>query len=254
MRDPTAALESSVQHLRQLVGGLDEARLESQAYPTEWSIADVLSHIGSGGVIMQRRIEDARADRATPDDFATGVWDTWNAKPPAAKAADALAVDRDLLDQLSALTSEERENVRLAFGPLTLTFADAIGLRLNEHALHTWDVEVVLDPAAVVPAGAVEQIVDNLDLIARFTGKPTGTARPIVVHTTDPDRDFAITLAADAVTFESGAGTGNGHADLTLPAEAFVRLVYGRLDPDHAPAVDGDPDALNELRSVFPGP
>jgi hypothetical protein len=26
------------------------------------------------------------------------------------------------------------------------------------------------------------------------------------------------------------------------------------LDPDHTPAIQGDPDVLDELRLVFPGP
>jgi len=47
--------------------------------------------------------------------------------------------------------------------------------------------------------------------------------------------------------------TKRGGPDLELPAEAFVRLVYGRLDPDHTPRVDGDFD-LESLRHVFPGP
>ena len=33
----------------------DGRQLDEPAYPSEWSIADVLSHIGSGAVIMQRR-------------------------------------------------------------------------------------------------------------------------------------------------------------------------------------------------------
>ena len=40
----------------------------------------------------------------------------------------------------------------------------------------------------------------------------------------------------------------------TLPAEAFVRLVYGRLDPDHTPSsVSADGVDLDLLRSAFPG-
>jgi hypothetical protein len=38
-----------------------------------------------------------------------------------------------------------------------------------------------------------------------------------------------------------------------LPAEAFVRLVYGRLDPDHTPPVETGGDELDALRKVFPG-
>ena len=47
-------------------------------------------------------------------------------------------------------------------------------------------------------------------------------------------------------------GASSGSPDLELPAEALIRLVYGRLDPDHTPAV-ADPALLDELRGVFPG-
>ena len=46
----------------------------------------------------------------------------------------------------------------------------------------------------------------------------------------------------------------DGQRQLVLPAEAFARLVYGRLDPDHTPPVEGDAESLDELRKVFPGP
>jgi hypothetical protein len=46
----------------------------------------------------------------------------------------------------------------------------------------------------------------------------------------------------------------DGAADLELPAEALVRLVYGRLDPGHTPPFAGSPELLEELRRVFPGP
>ncbi|MBV9412046.1 MAG: hypothetical protein JO148_10655, partial [Acidimicrobiia bacterium] len=42
---------------------------------------------------------------------------------------------------------------------------------------------------------------------------------------------------------------------LRMPAEAFIRLVYGRLDSDHTPSsVEGDAETLEQLRQVFPGP
>jgi hypothetical protein len=40
--------------------------------------------------------------------------------------------------------------------------------------------------------------------------------------------------------------------DLVLPAEACIRLVYGRLDPDHAGGAPEGP-VLDELRRAFPG-
>ncbi len=40
-------------------------------------------------------------------------------------------------------------------------------------------------------------------------------------------------------------------ADLERSAEAFTRLVYGRLHPDHTPPVRGVAD-LDRLRRAFP--
>ena len=39
-----------------------------------------------------------------------------------------------------------------------------------------------------------------------------------------------------------------------MPAEAFIRLIYGRLDTEHTPAtVSGDLAVLSQLRSIYPG-
>ena len=46
----------------------------------------------------------------------------------------------------------------------------------------------------------------------------------------------------------------NADAELHLPAEALLRLLAGRLDPDHTPAsVSTKGIELDELRAVFPG-
>jgi uncharacterized protein (TIGR03083 family) len=244
------ALRSSVHHLRDVVAPLDVRRLEEPAYPREWTIADVLSHIGSGAVVMERRLADALADRSTPDDFAPSVWDEWNAKQSRAKADDALMADRALLERLDGLTDAERAAFRFAMGPIMVDFDGFVGLRLNEHALHTWDIEVALDPDARLQADAAALVVDNLGLIARYTGRPTGTGGTVSVHTTDPTRWFTIDLGAVSMT----AHDRGERADLELPAEALVRLVYGRLDTAHTPQTEGDPQVLEELRVAFPGP
>ena len=48
-------------------------------------------------------------------------------------------------------------------------------------------------------------------------------------------------------------GSVQADADLELPAEAFARLVYGRLDADHTPSGEYGP-ALDLFRGIFPGP
>jgi len=39
----------------------------------------------------------------------------------------------------------------------------------------------------------------------------------------------------------------------TLPAEAFIRLIYGRLDPEHTPELAIPDIDLDTLRRGFPG-
>ena len=46
------ALGSSVRRLRLLVDGLSDDDLDTGAYPSRWSVAGVLSHIGSGAVVI----------------------------------------------------------------------------------------------------------------------------------------------------------------------------------------------------------
>ena len=77
-----------------MVEGLEPNRCVHRPIPTEWTVADVLSHLGSGAEILGRRLEDSLAGVDTPDDAAPAVWDVWNAKTPDAQAADALVADR----------------------------------------------------------------------------------------------------------------------------------------------------------------
>ena len=251
MESPVPPLRSSVARLHELVRGLDVDQLENPSYDSDWSIADVLSHLGSSAEMMRQRLQDARAGvETTPD--AQPIWDEWNAKTPRAKADDALDEGERLLEEIEAVTPEEWGRLTFNFGPVTVGLDDAVALRLNEHAFHTWDIEVMFDDEAQLPPDAVAVIVDNLGLIARFTASPTGDEREVWLRTSHPERHFTVRLTTDAA--ELLEGDAGEQPDLELPAEAFCRLVYGRLDPDHSPSVDANGEVLNTLRGVFPGP
>ncbi len=139
----------------------------------------------------------------------------------------------------------ERAGLTFPLGPMSLGFNDMFGLRLNEHVFHTWDIAVMFDDNAGLPGDAAGLVVDNLALIARFSGRPDGQERTIAVRTTDPERAFALRLSADGV--ELGPGEPGQSPELVLPAEAFSRLVYGRLDRDHTPEFTGDAALLDTL-------
>lgn len=95
-------------------------------------------------------------------------------------------------------------------------------------------------------------MVDNLELVARLTARATGNTREITVGTTDPGRGFVVGLTEEGATVQASNAQA-ASCDLVLPAEAFARLVYGRLDPAHQPPLDRS-DVLDDLRAVFPGP
>jgi hypothetical protein len=113
-------------------------------------------------------------------------------------------------------------------------------------------VAVTLDPTILLAPDGTGVVIDNLELIARFTSKPKGDPRTITVGSTDPERSFAVKIEPDRVGFTSVESVGK--LDLTMPAESLIRLVYGRLDVDHTPpAVVGERALLDQLRAVFPG-
>ena len=244
-------LQASVDRLHELVRGLEVAQLESPSYSSGWSIADVLSHLGSSAVILRQRLQDARAGVENTID-AQPIWDEWNAKTPRAKADDALTEDERLLEGIESVRRDEWERLTFNFGPVTVGLDVAVALRINEHALHTWDIEVMFDDDARLPPDAAAVVVDNLGFIARFTARPTGDEREVWVRTSHPERHFTVRLTSD--TAELLEGDAGEQPDLVLPAEAFCRLVYGRLDPDHSPAVEANGEVLDTLRRVFPGP
>jgi uncharacterized protein (TIGR03083 family) len=257
MRDSSAnvvleGLRTSTQHLQAIVAPLDDEGLRAPAYPSDWTIAQVLSHLGSGATILQRRLDDSLADRSTPDDFPQTVWDAWNSKDPRAQADDALVADAALVARIDGLSPAECEGFRFAMGPMQFDLPGFIGLRLNEHALHTWDIDVALDPTATIPTGIAALVVDNLQLITQYTAKYDGPAMTVAVHTTDPTREYTLSLSTDSVTLERQPASAD--ASVELPAESLIRLVYGRLDQGHSSAALAADPIIERLRQTFPGP
>lgn len=231
---------------------LSTEEVTQSAYPTEWSIADVLSHLGSGAEIFTELLSAALTSSPPPgqEEFVA-IWDVWNAKTPLAQVTDALVTDAAFLAAVDATTPEERAafGVEMFNGPKDL--AGFLLMRLGEHAVHTWDVRVALDPSEGLPSDAAELILTTVPGLVGFAAHPTRDL-DIAVHTSDPDRDLLLALRTEGSSLTEAAQT-DAAARLRLPAEAFVRLLYGRLDADHTPAVDADGVDLDELRQAFPG-
>ncbi|HEY3733937.1 MAG TPA: maleylpyruvate isomerase N-terminal domain-containing protein [Streptosporangiaceae bacterium] len=253
-----ATLRNSHERLASLVKPLSPEELRGQSYCRDWSIAQVLSHLGSGAEIAQMMLPAALGDAEPAGQEAfTPVWDVWNAKSPDDQATDALTADARQIQELEQLSDDDLGRISLPFFGMNLDSVGLVRLRLGEHALHTWDVAVSADSAAVVAPDAVALLVDNVPqfLAPRF-GRPADPPLRARIRTTGPDRDYLLTAAAEvSVTDWPGAGeAADGAAEVSMPSEALLRLAYGRLDPGHTPAgVTGDAEILDRLRAVFPG-
>ncbi len=252
------ALRRSHDALRANVEPLDEDRLRQRSYCSEWSIAQVLSHLGSGAEIFGLFLDAglAGAEPPGPDAFAP-IWQAWNERGPLAQATDALAADETLVKRLESLSPGERDRIRLQLFGMDLDVTGLAKLRLGEHAVHSWDVAVALDPSVTVAADSVSLLIDNVAPLIGRAGRPAASPQRIHVSTTSPDREFVLDTG-EPVGLEPAADatSANGAADgpaLRLPAEALLRLVYGRLDPGHTPPVEAAGVDLDALRQVFPG-
>jgi hypothetical protein len=75
------------------------------------------------------------------------------------------------------------------------------------------------------------------------------------VHTSTPDRRLRLEVTVQGAQLTPTAPDQPAESVvLTLPGEAFVRLVYGRLDTDHTPpTVQATGIDLDALRHAFPG-
>jgi uncharacterized protein (TIGR03083 family) len=246
------ALRHSHDTLRAVVARVGAGQLERRSYASEWSIAQVLSHLGSQAEIFGLFLDAALSGQDPPgQEVFPPVWEAWSAKSPQAQAADALRADEAITERFESLDAGQRGRLRLRVFGMDLDAAGLARMRLGEHAVHTWDIAVVLDPAATLNADAVTLLVDTLGLLAARTAKPGGQQRRLRVSTTSPVRHYMLDIG-DTVTLTPTDG-GGVRPELALPAEALVRLVYGRLDPAHTPPVETWNVDLDELRQVFPG-
>jgi uncharacterized protein (TIGR03083 family) len=263
MPDATAwieALRNSQQRLTGLLQPLTDEQVRRQSYADNWSIAQVASHLGSQAEIFSLFLDAGRSGTPAPStDAFPPIWQRWDALAPMDQVTDSLAANDEFIAHVDEIPDAERSSFALSIFGMDLDLAGLLALRVAEHAVHTWDIEVILDPSATVAPDTVDLVIDNIAMTANRAGKPaTGTdagtgasTGPWTIHTTEPSKQFRLTADGEHVNLAEDDEPATD-ATVQMPAEAFIRLVYGRLDPDHTPA--GIDDAtLAELRAMFTG-
>jgi uncharacterized protein (TIGR03083 family) len=246
------ALRAEHDALVALVANLSNDDLNAPSGADEWTVAQVLSHLGSGAEIGRAPIARAAGEQVQTEDNKA-IWARWDAAAPADQAAGFVGSNERWLATVEALTPEQRSSllVDLGFLPEPVPLETALGMRLNEVANHSWDVRVALDPHADVDAGSAAVLIDlftgPLAFVLGFASKPAELPEPVSVAV--PGGGLVITDKA-ALVREVDAPSATFHG----PSQALVRLFNGRLKEPytHGVTVDGQV-SLDDLRRVFQG-
>jgi uncharacterized protein (TIGR03083 family) len=252
-----AALGAEHAIISSTVRDLTDDQLTGPSGAAAWTVAAVLSHLGSGAVITLAGLQTALGVRQPPQDgFNQSVWDRWNAMSPAEQRAGFLVHNAALVSAFEALDERQRESLELHVGflPAPLSVSSFVGMRLHESAQHSWDVRVAGDPAAgLLPASAdvlAELFSGELAFLLGFMGKADLIAGPVQLEIGDSGYGLSID---DSVALVSPVD--HPTATFTGPLEAAIRLIAGRLGPEHTPSdltVTGN-ITLEDLRTAFPG-
>ncbi|MEV8376959.1 maleylpyruvate isomerase family mycothiol-dependent enzyme [Kribbella sp. NPDC056861] len=253
-----AALRTGYDGLADLVKKFNDEDLAQQSAATEWDLAQVLSHLGSGAEIMTATVRSAIDGTPAPDgDFNQSVWARWDGSTRREQAVGFLEKNEDLVALFESLDAGQREDLRLTLSylPEPVDVATIARGRLSEFTLHSWDVRKALDPQAALAPEAVPELLQSSGDLLAWISKPAalnGQSVDLAVTTTEPATELTLHLT-DPVSIEL-APAAKADGTLTLTGEAWLRLVSGRLDPAQDKAVElTGPVTVDTLLEIFPG-
>ena len=268
LREETlATLEAEAAALEAYLAGLSETDLERPSACSEWTVAEVIGHITWGGHYFAEIVERARqGDTRPPGDLPP--------PGPARRQAIAARAKQTRVEAGAAIRAAFHEaNEALAaclarvgpadwdrptmhrLGPIRLV---AQG-RVNELAVHGWDIRSVIDPPGHLNAPSLPLLLGLLErwveLLAQPDPRQEATYRLRFDFTEPGFEPRDLVVAPSAVRFGPASGES---ADLVLRChpEVPMLLAMGRLDPATAAAsygmrLSGNEALVELLRSRF---
>jgi uncharacterized protein (TIGR03083 family) len=252
---------------RALLDQLPPDGLTAQSACADWKVYQVVSHIGSQPAIHQAVLEAGlRGAAPMTDEQRRAIWDHFDSLGPTEVLPEFKRTNEAYHTLVDSLSDQELgQAVPWIFGQTPV--AMVIASRLNEQVLHEWDIRWAQDRGATLNSDAVPALLEVNLTPARVSGlaKPdrAGQLQGQTVRfrlsdsgSTGSGASYDLRLQPDAVSLAPSAGDSPA-LTVDLPAEAFIRLIWGRLPLDQALASGvvrlDRPELAGALNAALPG-
>jgi len=228
-------------NIREYLGGLTSEQWELPSACAEWQVRDVVSHlIGGAERQAESMARGRRGDSNPPAGFV----------PPQPAALSATNAQRDI-DRRNQLNGHFLESFDASYEKLhaefdgfsegswdtlcwhvrrgAMTAESYVELRIQELAIHDWDIRYALESAPGLDPDSVPVLVDMSPRWLRMCFRPsTRLASPVVYWFDVGSEQYRMSVTGDEFEMVPGEGP---QADLTLSAtaEQYLLFTYGRL-------------------------
>ncbi|MCC7371155.1 MAG: maleylpyruvate isomerase family mycothiol-dependent enzyme [Chloroflexi bacterium] len=233
-----------------------------QSAAADWQVYQVVSHIGSqpaihGGMIRAGLL----GEPPMTDADRRAIWDRFDAMTPEEVYPAFRANNEAFIAMADALTEEQLgASMPWLGGPAPL--ATVLAGRLNEQALHAWDIRQAHDSSVKLTAAAVPDLLElnltpgRLGGLVKPDQAPALVGKAIQFLLTDPTGALVLTIGETRVAATDGQ-TAAPNLTVTLPTEAMVRLLWGRCNVaagiSSGELTISEPSLAAALQALLPG-
>ena len=245
MQNTIALLQSESAALAEFLAGLDDEGWSRQSACDAWTVADAAAHIAQGSQGSSVALLRAQNNDPTPPEGARLLDAGDRASEPTAERAIAFSAGKTA----SELVQAYREGADLLVKTVLelqpedwekpsfhrrgiIPIHENVTRRIQEIAIHGWDIRSAFDPAAEISEAGAQEIatVAHRWLGVCFVPLEGGANARFRFEVSGPNA-FSEDVVLDGDTFRIEAAS-DATPDVTFKANtsAYVLLVYGRLD------------------------
>ena len=267
-------VKTLVSNIRNCAGSLSPEQLALPSACSEWQVQDVVSHLVGGA---ERQIDSMRrgkaGDSGPPEGFTamgSSAMSATNAQRDIRRREDLGAELLTTYDGLYAQLYEELDR----FGPDdwdtlcwhlrmgAMPASDYVELRIQELAIHDWDIRKALEPEPSLHPDCIESL---LGMAPKWLGMCFRLSEKLdapVVYEFDlaPPNETSIIVSVygDGFLFHSEDDAPEDRWTVCAEASAFLLFIYGRITGREAIganefAITGDAGPLDRFEEWFKG-